>query len=38
MLAVPAVQAVIAEAGGIVQPLVYDEVKFEVYTSTTSQN
>ena len=34
MLAVPQVQAVLEEAGGIVQPLVFDREKFEVYAGT----
>ena len=33
MLAVPAVNDVIEQAGGVVQPLVYDEAKFEVYAA-----
>lgn len=33
MLAVPAVREVIEQAGGVVQPLVYDQDKFEVYAA-----
>ncbi|MCP5084263.1 MAG: hypothetical protein GY948_21455 [Alphaproteobacteria bacterium] len=33
MLAVPQVQAVLEEAGGVVQPLVFDAEKFEVYAN-----
>ena len=35
MLQDKAVQAVLDEAGGIVQPLAYDERKFEIYSTTT---
>ena len=31
MLAVPRVQAVLEDAGGVVQPLAFDAEKFEVY-------
>jgi maleylacetoacetate isomerase len=33
MLAVPAVDAVLAAAGGVVQPLAFDEDKFEIYAA-----
>lgn len=33
MLAVPEVQAVLEEAGGVVQPLAFDAEKFEVYAN-----
>ena len=33
MLAVPEVQAVLEEAGGVVQPLAFDAEKFEVYAA-----
>jgi maleylacetoacetate isomerase len=36
MLAVPAVKAVIDEAGGIVQPLAFDDEKFQVYAAGPS--
>ena len=33
MLEVPEVQAVLEDAGGIVQPFVFDSDKFEVYAN-----
>ncbi len=32
MLGVPEVQAVMEDAGGVVQPMFFDQDKFEVYT------
>ena len=37
LLGVPEVAAVIADAGGIVQPLAFDADKFEVYAATQNQ-
>lgn len=37
VLALPEFKAVVEDAGGVVQPLVFDEGKFEVYAGTAEQ-
>jgi len=37
LLAVPEIAVVIEDAGGVVQPLVFDSDKFEVYTTAPSR-